>query len=72
MVSKCFVGLSAMDSPFFILFIIMTATEARQKALNKQKNRWSKLPLEVRTSIRESVKCGQLHCIVNTRLNNIE
>ena len=50
----------------------MTALEARQKALDKQKNRWSKLPLEVKTSIQESVECGQLHCIVNTKLNNIE
>ena len=50
----------------------MTAIEARQKALNIQKNRWSKLSLEVRTAIQEAVEIGQLHCIIDCKLDNME
>ena len=49
----------------------MTATEARQNALEKQKNRWSKLSLEVREAIQHSINCGQLSCIVDN-LDNRE
>jgi hypothetical protein len=50
----------------------MTAQESRDKALKTQRNRWSKLSLEIRTAIQESVECGQLHCIINTKLDNME
>ena len=49
----------------------MTALEARQNALEKQKNRWSKVSLEVRESIQHSISCGQLSCIVYN-LDNME
>lgn len=38
----------------------MTAQESRDKALKTQRNRWSKLSLEIRTAIQESIECGQL------------
>ena len=50
----------------------MIALEARQRALDKQKNRWSKISLEVREAIQEQVKIGQLHCIVSIKLDNME
>jgi hypothetical protein len=50
----------------------MTAQESRDKALKTQRNRWSKLSLEIRTAIQESVECGQLHCIINTKLDTTE
>lgn len=49
----------------------MTAIEARQKALEKQKNRWDKVSLEVREAIQHSINCGQLSCIVDN-LDNSE
>jgi hypothetical protein len=50
----------------------MTAQESRDKALKTQRNRWSKLSLEIRTAIQESVECGQLQCIINNKLDNME
>ena len=50
----------------------MTAQEARNKALDIQKDKWSKLSLEVRNNIRHFTECGQLHCIINNELDNME
>lgn len=41
----------------------MTAIEARQKALDKQKNRWAKLSPDVRSAIQDAAAIGELHCI---------
>lgn len=50
----------------------MNALEARTKALDIQKNRWSKLPLEVRTAIQEATSCGQLHCVVDAKIVDMD
>lgn len=42
----------------------MTAIEARQIALDKQKNRWAKLSPNVRGAIQDATAIGELHCIV--------
>lgn len=41
----------------------MTALEARQMALDKQKNRWAKLSPNVRGAIQDAIAIGELHCI---------
>ena len=41
----------------------MTAIEARQIALDKQKYRWAKLSPDVRSAIQDATAIGELHCI---------
>lgn len=41
----------------------MTALEARQMALDKQKNRWARVSPNVRGAIQDATAIGELHCI---------
>lgn len=43
----------------------MTALEARQKAIEKQKDRWCKISLEVRDAIQTAVSSGQTRCVTS-------
>lgn len=43
----------------------MNALEARAQALERQKARWMKVPLNVRRTIEEAVNSGSMSCFVN-------